>query len=237
MPVRVVCILFFIVLLFPFHILKAQNANDTINPSHSALGVFAGANGTMATNIPVGYTPPLFVSFSYGIYGAFDIGKRWRTEASISYISYGCKYLRTRSHYDRNDTGYVDGNYSTFAGYASGMLLFKYRMSSKNGLIIGTRLSKMVSSSSFLYSGYISRGNLVMTNILDDGNRLVIISHLFDLGLVAGYEYDISRNLRISALFNAGLLPILKKDQIDNTVVANNYNRSLQLRVSYDLFK
>jgi hypothetical protein len=232
---KVLCIL--CLLLMPVLNVCAQGNNDTINPSHSALGVFAGANGTMALNIAKGYTPPLFVSFSYGIYGAFDIGKRWRTEASISYISYGCKYLRIRSHYGQNDTGYVDGNYSTFAGYASGMLLMKYRMNDKSGLIIGARLSKMVSSSSFLYSGYVSRGNLVMTNIEDDGNRLIIISHLFDLGLVAGYEYSIRKNLRVSAFFNAGLLPILRKEQIDNTIVANNYNRSLQLRVSYDLFQ
>jgi hypothetical protein len=215
----------------------AQDNNDTINPSHSAIGIFAGPNSTMAFNIPQGYTQYVTVSFSPGIYGAFDISKKWRAEASISYISYGSKYIRTRSNQNQNDTLFVYGKYSTYAGYASGMLLFKYKLNNKNGFLIGARLSKMVSSIGSYYSGYVSQGKLIMTGMDNDDNGLINMTHLFDLGAIGGYEYNITPLLSVSALLNVGLLPIMKKSEVDNSVLANNYNRSLQLRLSYALFK
>lgn len=231
---RAFCILCLFLLLLASSF--AQATNDTINPSHSAIGVFAGANGTAAFQNTAGYTRNTFVSFSYGAFGSFDISRRWRAEASVSYISYGCKYLKTTMQYHQHDTLFAEGQYSTFAGYASGMLLFKYLMNKHNSLILGTRLSKMVKSLTSDYSGYYNKNEFEVTGTREESNYLVQTSPLFSPGVVLGYEYNFNSKVGVSLLFNNDLLPVMKSDRFDKSFVINDYNRSLQFRVSYALF-
>ena len=225
-----------LLLLTGMYKLQAQNINDTINPSHSAMGVYAGANGTAAFTDTKGYTRNSFVSFSYGIYGAFDISSKWRVEVSINYISYGCKYLKTAKMFHQHDTLFAEGQYSTFAAYASGALLFKYLLDKKNSLVMGAHFSKMVISDTHDYAGYYNDNKFVTTQVLDEKNYLVQTTPLLNPGIALGYEYTPLPRIGIAILFNSDLLPVMKSDQFDKSVVINNYNRSLQLRLSYALF-
>lgn len=213
-----------------------------------SMGLYLGINNVVSLNgYPLlgigGYSAaPLF-----GVCGNFPLNDKWHLEAGVGFISFSGKYLRNGLKYPSHDTIIDDLEILFQANYITIPLLLKYKYGNKSDLVAGIRLSGMTSLAAYSIKDYLVSQRHYNFEPLYPSNTYDIPNNQMDIGLILGYEYNLSKKWSASIIYNLGLIPIISNETKSRnnkvygdhtyyyyTPETGNHNNSLSIRLCYN---